>query len=78
MIAKADSRHPATFPLQLPMNCILLSTTDGATVLDPFMGGGTTGVACVKANRNFIGIEIDPKYFEVAKERIEQAEEGKS
>jgi modification methylase len=74
MVAKADSEHPATFPLQLPTNCILLSTTDGATVLDPFMGSGTTGVACVNTNRNFIGIEIDPKYFEIAKERIKQAE----
>ena len=43
-------------------------------ILDPFMGSGTTGVACVQTGRNFIGIEIDPGYFEIAKKRIEQAQ----
>jgi DNA modification methylase len=43
----------------------------GDTVLDPFMGVGTTGVACVQLGRNFIGCEIDPKYFDIAKTRIE-------
>jgi DNA modification methylase len=46
----------------------------GATVLDPFMGSGTTGVACVQTGRNFIGIEIDPAYFEIAKKRISAAQ----
>ena len=46
----------------------------GGAVLDPCMGSGTTGVACVKSNRNFIGIELDEKYFNIAKERIEKAE----
>jgi DNA modification methylase len=45
----------------------------GATIFDPFMGSGTTGVACVQLGRNFIGCEIDEKYFEIAKRRIEQA-----
>lgn len=49
-------------------------TREGDTVLDPFMGSGTTGVACVKANRDFIGVEIDPKHFETAKRRIEEAQ----
>ena len=40
-------------------------------VLDPFMGSGTTGVACLNTDRDFIGIEIDPKYFEIAQKRIE-------
>lgn len=44
------------------------------TVFDPFMGSGTTGVACVQLGRNFIGCEIDPKYFEIAKKRIAQAQ----
>jgi len=46
----------------------------GDTVLDCFMGSGTTGVACVQTGRNFIGIEIDPGYYEIAKARIEQAQ----
>jgi len=47
---------------------------DGGTVVDPTMGSGTTGVACVQTGRNFIGIEIDPGYFEIAKQRIEAAQ----
>lgn len=43
-------------------------------MLDPFMGSGTTGVACAKLGRNFIGIEIDPGYFAIAQRRIEQAQ----
>lgn len=46
----------------------------GATVLDPFMGSGTTGVACVQTGRNFIGIELDESYFKIAEKRIEQAQ----
>lgn len=51
-------------------NMIENSTNEGDIVLDPFMGSGTTGVACKKLNRNFIGIEIDDKYFNIANERI--------
>lgn len=46
-------------------------TNDGDTVLDCFMGSGSTGVACVRNNRNFIGMELQEKYFEIAKNRIE-------
>lgn len=49
-------------------------SNEGATILDPFMGSGTTGVACVQTGRKFIGIEIEPKYFEIAKKRIQQAQ----
>jgi len=57
------------------MRWILERTTRPAeTVLDPFMGSGTTGVACVQKGRNFIGIEIEPKYFEIAQRRIAEAE----
>ena len=59
------------FPLTLPETCIALSTKENDTVLDMFMGSGTTGVAAKKLNRNFIGIELDDKYFEIAKNRIE-------
>ena len=45
---------------------------DGGTVMDMFMGSGSTGVACVNTGRKFIGIELDPGYFEAAKQRIEE------
>jgi hypothetical protein len=52
-------------------------TNEGETVLDNCMGSGSTGVACLNTNRNFIGIEKDDKYFEIAKERIRNTVEGK-
>jgi site-specific DNA-methyltransferase (adenine-specific) len=45
-------------------------TDSGETVLDPFMGSGTTGIACIRTGRKFIGIEIDPGYFQIACDRI--------
>ena len=48
---------------------------DAKTIFDPFMGSGTTGVACVQTGRNFIGIEIDPKYFAIAEKRIKDAQQ---
>jgi DNA modification methylase len=65
--------HPAPFPLQLPMRCIGASTLENEIVLDPFMGSGTTGVACANLTRNFIGIEKELKYFDMACRRIENA-----
>ena len=59
------------FPLALPETCIALSTKENDVVLDMFMGSGTTGVACKHLNRNFIGIELNKNYFEMAKNRIE-------
>jgi site-specific DNA-methyltransferase (adenine-specific) len=64
------SNHPLPKPLGLMVDLVAL--TDGV-VLDPFMGSGTTGVACVRLGRKFIGIEIEPKYFDIAVKRIEQA-----
>ena len=63
--------HPAVFPLSLVKDHIISWTNENDIVLDPFMGSGTTGVACKHLNRNFIGIELDPNYFEIAKNRIE-------
>lgn len=65
--------HPAQFPIQLAHDHIISWSNEGDTVLDCFMGSGTTGVACVNTNRKFIGIEIDPEYFNIAKQRIEGA-----
>lgn len=64
------SGHPTEKNVSLMME--LVKRTKG-TILDPFMGSGTTGVACVKLGRRFIGIEIDPKYFDIACRRIEEA-----
>lgn len=65
--------HPTMKPLKLMERLILASSNEGDTVLDPFMGSGTTGVACKNLDRNFIGIELDPDYFQVAKARIKNA-----
>ena len=65
-------QHPTQKPLAL-MKWIV-STTPAKVILDPFMGSGTTGVACVDLGRRFIGIEIDPKYFDIACRRIEDAQ----
>lgn len=64
--------HPTPKPVDLMEKYIILSTKENDVVLDTFMGSGSTGVACVNTNRNFIGIELDQKYFEIAKERIEK------
>ena len=63
--------HPTEKPVELMEIFINNSSNPNDTVLDPFIGSGTTGVACKNLNRNFIGIELDDKYFEIAKERIE-------
>lgn len=65
--------HPAVFPERLATDHILSWSNVGDTVLDCFMGSGTTGVAAIRTARNFIGIELDEQYFEIAKERINAA-----
>ena len=64
--------HPTQKPVALLEYLIKTYTNEGATVLDNCMGSGSTGVACVNTNRNFIGMEIDEKYFNIAKDRIEK------
>ena len=66
--------HPTIKPLHMIERLIRNSSKEGDTVLDCFMGSGRTGVSCVKLNRNFIGIEIDDKYFAIAEERIKNAQ----
>ena len=65
--------HPTQKPVALLEYLIKTYTNEGETVLDFTMGSGSTGVACVNTNRNFLGIELDEKYFEIAKKRIEEA-----
>lgn len=67
--------HPSQKPLDLIEYLVrLFSAFDGQTILDPFMGSGTTGVACINTGRNFIGIELDQKYYNIAKNRLQEVE----
>jgi len=68
--------HPAVFPEQLAIDHVFTWSSEREVVMDPFMGSGSTGVACKNLNRNFIGIEKDDKYFEIAQKRINEAKEG--
>ena len=72
-VVSFEKHHPTTKPLELMEWCIQQLPVDSTIVLDPFMGSGTTGVACVKLGRKFIGIEIEPKYFDIACKRISEA-----
>ena len=74
MIRKGDDvrEHPTQKPIGVMKWCISHLPDDTNTILDPFMGSGTTGVACLQMGRNFIGIEKDPDYFEISCERIRQ------
>lgn len=69
-----DKIHPTQKPVELITELLLNSTNANDTVIDIFMGSGSTGVACKNTNRNFIGIEKDEKYFNIAKERIENGQ----
>jgi len=66
--------HPTQKPVSLMKWCIEHLPESAQTILDPFMGSGTTGVACAQLGRKFIGIELDPKYFDIACRRIEEAQ----
>lgn len=68
-ISKDKTKHPCQMPLEVMKNIIGILPEE-YIILDPFMGSGTTGLACKQLGRNFIGIEIDEKYFEIAKNRI--------
>ena len=72
-VTNGEKVHPTQKPVELIEKFITDSTQQGMTVLDPMMGSGTTGVACARTNRTFIGIEQQPKYFDIACQRIEAA-----
>ena len=65
------NKFPAPFPIEIPLNCILSCTNKNDIVYDPFIGSGTTALACVLTKRNYIGSEISKKYFEIVNKRIE-------
>lgn len=71
---KTNSDHPAAFPEEIPERLLKLNTYEEEVVLDPFMGSGTTLVACEKLNRKGIGIELSEKYINMAKERLSNIE----
>lgn len=68
------NEHPCPKPIAFMEWIVGIASLPQETVLDPFMGSGTTGVACMNLKRNFIGIEIEPKYFDIACKRIEDAQ----
>lgn len=68
--------HPTIKPLDIIMKIVRNSSRENEVVLDPFMGSGTTGVACRRSNRNFIGIEIASDYFKIAENRINEDKRG--
>ena len=71
---ETGQEHPTQKPVKLMSRLIHASTTPACVILDPFMGSGTTGVAAVQMGRDFIGIEREPKYFDIACKRIEDAQ----
>lgn len=72
---RKEKDHQQEKPIKLIVKMVINSTSEGDAILDPFMGSGTTGVACVQTGRNFIGIEIDEKYFKIAEKRIKDAQQ---
>src|SRR3990167_3116544 len=69
---RVDKEHPATFPEEVVNRCIKATTFEGDLVLDIFMGSGTVAISSIKLNRNFVGIELNPKFVEVANSRIQK------
>ena len=69
---RKNKLHPTQKPVELLEYLISTYSNEGDVVLDTFMGSGSTGVACQNLNRDFIGIEIDEKYFEIAEKRVNE------
>ena len=70
---KTFGKHPTQKPLALLERIITASTHENDLILDPFMGSGTTGVAAMRLNRRFVGIDTNPEYVELSRQRIEDA-----
>lgn len=69
-VSKGEKCHPCPVPVELMERIILMTTNEGDLVFDPFMGSGTTAIACIKTNRRFIGTDISQEYCEIARKRI--------
>lgn len=77
-IRRKQSKHPAAFPVELPKRCILMGSFKDDVILDPFGGSGTTAIACMDTGRNYISIDREQKYCDVANERIAEYLEEKN
>ena len=75
-MSQNERLHPAQFPEQLANDHIVSWSNENDVVLDPFMGSGTTAMACIKTNRHYIGFELDPHYCDVACKRISKIKES--
>ena len=74
--SKEKRHHPSQKPVELMRWCLETARIGlGKTVLDPYMGAGSTGVACVTSGRKFVGVEADPEYFDIACQRVEKAQQ---
>lgn len=76
IVVSKDKIHPTQKPVALMNELVNLHSLENQVVIDPFMGSGSTEIACINLNRKFIGIEKDPTFFELAKKRINDAEQG--
>jgi len=72
----STKNHPAPFPLKLAYRLVRMFSFVGDTVLDPFLGSGTTSIAAMKCGRNSVGVEVEPAYFAMAKRRAEEESSG--
>lgn len=75
LVERGQKEHPTQKPVKLLREIVEQFTCPGETILDPFMGSGTTGVAALERDRSFIGVELSMQYFEVAKRRIEEIQQ---
>lgn len=73
---KTAKFHSAVFPIEVPKFCIDVFSNEGDIVLDPFMGSGTTALACIEMNRNYLGFEANPEYVEKSIERVNDFKKG--
>ena len=72
LMPSRERQHPNEKPLALVAHFLALHSSEGQTILDPFMGGGTTAIACMRLNRRFIGVEWDPVHFATSVRRVEE------
>lgn len=71
-VIREEINHPCPKPVEWMIWAVNRASLEGELILDPYMGSGTTGIACIRTKRRFIGIEIDEKHFQTSKERIER------
>lgn len=76
-VCRGVEGHSAVFPLELAKSCLTHFSKEGDIVLDPFIGSGTTALACQEMGRNFIGFEICADYCKIAEDRLSKARSGK-